>query len=87
MFRNCVGEKWAYEKRDIVAHHELDFVRQSGALGKVDEIFQRKGERHMLVHLDDDAFELSVRLGFGFSRFRLFIRLRAIFRLEGTSDY
>ena len=69
----------ANQERNIVTHHELYFRWKSGALRKVDKVFQRKGEWNMLVHLDEDAldsilFIFSSFPFFWFGGFRLFTR-------------
>jgi len=44
-----------HQQWHIIAHHELNTVAQTRALGEVDEILQREGERDMRVHFDAHA--------------------------------
>lgn len=52
-----------YEERNIIAHHQLDLVRQAGALGEVDQVLKGEGEADMLVHLNEDVGRVVLLVG------------------------
>lgn len=41
-----------YEKRDVVAHHKLNNIRQRRALREVEQVFQAERQVDMLVQLN-----------------------------------